>query len=383
MFDWIFNRKSHVEKKYLCDVIHHVRKRLRQDHDLLSEKQTVAIRREIQKAQNVLTGCGDDVSKATNVLVQSHDKIFPPVKAAAWRENGEVILVALVVAMAVRAFFLQPFKIPTGSMQPTLNGITVREAQSQEKKWYYKLISLPVFGERIIHQVAETEGEINRVKPIKVMPFHFGGKNGFFNLLPMDATEYYVGNTRYTVPLLYDQFAAHRGELVGHVFKPGETIIDWVVQTGDQLFVDRCTYHFRKPLRGDVFVFDTTDIMEVRNRGDFYIKRIAGVPGDTLQIKDPELYVNGKKITEPAGFLRVMSRQNGYGGYTSHLGFSQKYLLGPDDSFSIPEKQYFALGDNSFHSSDSRVWGTVPYHDIVGRGFFVYWPFTRHFGRVD
>jgi signal peptidase I len=153
-----------------------------------------------------------------------------------------------------------------------------------------------------------------------------------------------------------------------------------VVKTGDQLFVDRCTYNFRKPSRGDVFVFETHNI-PVGSPGDFYIKRLAGLPGDKLQVRDGMLYVNGRIAEEP-GFCRVMSRTDGYRGYGS-FSPQAKRLAKPDDVVSLEERQYYALGDNSFSSADSRFWGSVPYKNIVGRGFFVYWPFKPHFGRIE
>jgi signal peptidase I len=231
---------------------------------------------------------------------------------------------------------------------------------------------------------------LHGVRPVKYSFFHSfrpAGKHGFFNILPMDAVEFNVGETRYSVPVLPSQFDNFRKInpqfQENHVFRKGDTILDCVVQTGDQLFVDRFTYNFCTPKRGDVFVFETDDLL-VQNPGDFYIKRIGGIPGDKLQIKDPDLYVNDRKVTEPIGFVRVMSGQDGYRGYTSNLPQSERgYLMGPEDSYTLKKREYFALGDNSYSSSDSRFWGPVPYKNIVGRGFFVYWPFTRHFGRVE
>ena len=78
-----------------------------------------------------------------------------------------------------------------------------------------------------------------------------------------------------------------------------------------------------------------------------------------------------------------MSAQNGYGGY----GFGFASFLLPimrtaDDRYTIPLKHYFAMGDNSNNSSDSRDWGPVPQQNIMGRGMFVYWPFGPHWGFI-
>lgn len=388
---FLSNRRQRAERRHLRELIDHCWKRWRQDHDLLSAKQETAFRCEVQQAQNALTAEAPDLPKSGDALVAAYNRCFPPLPAASWRENGEVILVALVVAMAVRAFFLQPFKIPTGSMQPTLNGITVRAAKPVETRWWYRLVSAPLFGETVIHHVAEADGALSSYREAHYGWFHYGGAHGFSSLFSSDATEFTVGQTRYSVPLERGKFEA---EVLGgsisaktplldreRTFKKGETILSCVVQTGDHLFVDRFTYHFRKPDRGDVFVFETRDIENITaaTRGEFYIKRLAGLPGDTLQIKDPYLWVNGEIIAEPRGFCRVMSEKDGYRGYTSHLT-GKAPLVEPT---ALKAREYFALGDNSYSSSDSRVWGPVPYKAIVGRGFFVFWPFTRHFGRVD
>jgi signal peptidase I len=73
-----------------------------------------------------------------------------------------------------------------------------------------------------------------------------------------------------------------------------------------------------------------------------------------------------------------MSAQEPYKGY----GPGQAFLATPDRSYVIPPHSYFAMGDNSYNSYDSRYWGPVPEENVVGRGLFVYWPFTRHWGLI-
>ena len=74
-----------------------------------------------------------------------------------------------------------------------------------------------------------------------------------------------------------------------------------------------------------------------------------------------------------------MGAHDGYRGYSNTVG---SRLRTPDATFTVPKENYFALGDNSFYSSDSRDWGTVPARNVVGRGLFVYYPFTRHWGPI-
>ena len=80
---------------------------------------------------------------------------------------------------------------------------------------------------------------------------------------------------------------------------------------------------------------------------------------------------------------RVMTARDGYAGYANGRRFgSFQHLLTPEDTFNIPEGFYFAMGDNSYQSSDSRDWGPVPEDNLMGCGLFVYWPFTSHFGLI-
>src|SRR5439155_4928294 len=98
-------------------------------------------------------------------------------------------------------------------------------------------------------------------------------------------------------------------------YKKGDVIARGAIDTGDQVFVDKFSYNFVKPHRGDVFVFRTDNIPAIRPDPEtgppFYIKRLAGLPGDTLRIDPPFLYVNGKKA-EGFGFERVMSAKPPY-----------------------------------------------------------------------
>lgn len=113
---------------------------------------------------------------------------------------------------------------------------------------------------------------------------------------------------------------------------------------------------FNPPQRGDVIVFKApTD-----NEKDF-IKRVVGEPGDTIQLKDGFVYVNGELFGE-SSYLGSDVRT--YGG--SFLKESQVV--------TVPDGNYFVLGDNRMYSSDSREWGYLTNKDVIGVSFFVYWP---------
>jgi signal peptidase I len=162
------------------------------------------------------------------------------------------------------------------------------------------------------------------------------------------------------------------------VVKKGDVIARGFVDTGDQVIVDKLSYHWIRPERDDVFVFTTNDIpyiqagVDPRMGSQHYIKRLTGTPGDHLQVREGKLFINGEVASEP-GIQRVMSGEGGYRGY-SNQGVHLNVQLG--------DGQYFAMGDNSYNSSDSRTWGHVPERNIVGRALMVYLPFGHHFGPI-
>ena len=150
------------------------------------------------------------------------------------------------------------------------------------------------------------------------------------------------------------------------------------------------SYHFRNPKRGEVFVFDTRDIKQIHNKartegvpaGSHYIKRLAGVPGDELQIKGTDLYINGV-IAEEKGIQRVMSKKDNYRGYEARERLFGNRILKASFSKRPGMNEYIALGDNSYNSADSRSWGTVKVFNVIGPAAFSLWPFkSGHWGII-
>ncbi|WP_068550771.1 signal peptidase I [Thermosulfidibacter takaii] len=125
---------------------------------------------------------------------------------------------------------------------------------------------------------------------------------------------------------------------------------------GDHLLVEKVSYRFRKPKRFEIIVFKFP-----LNRKVDYIKRVIGLPGDTVKIVNKQVYVNGKKLNEP---------------YVQHTDPAVLPAdVSPRDNFGpvkVPEGHLFVMGDNRDNSYDSRFWGFVPEKDIVGRAFIIY-----------
>lgn len=186
------------------------------------------------------------------------EKSAPRAKSV-FREYAEALIVALALAMFIRTFFVQAFKIPSGSMLPTL------------QIGDHLLVNKLLYGVR--------------------------------------------------VPVVGTRFLS-----------------------------------FFEPERGDIIVF-----VYPEDRDKDFIKRIVGVPGDVIEIRQKQLYRNGKQVDrsiEP------------YAQYTKGLEPGVRDNFGP---VTVPEGHVFVMGDNRDHSFDSRFWGFVPYEDIKGKAFIIYW----------
>lgn len=126
-------------------------------------------------------------------------------------------------------------------------------------------------------------------------------------------------------------------------------------QNGEYLLTEKITYYQRNPERGDVVVFTapTSDT-------DEFIKRVIAVPGETVSLKEGKVYVNGKLLDEDYIADSV---------YTSGGNFLVEGAV-----FTVPEGEYFVIGDNRPNSSDSRYFGPILKKAITGRAWVAYWP---------
>jgi len=184
------------------------------------------------------------------------------VKKKSWvRDWGESIVIAFLLAMVIRVFVIQAFKIPTGSMRMTL-----------------------------------IEGDI-----ILVNKFIYGAKIPF---------------TNYRLPAV------------------------------------------RQPKRGDIIVFVYSE-----DRKKDFIKRLVGLPGETVEIKNGSVYINDKPLLDSNFSTRYYYNRGEYGQEGKKI--------------VVPKDCYFVMGDNSASSLDSRYWGFVPYKDVLGKALIIYWPVNR------
>src|SRR2546430_1701116 len=346
-------------------LLRHARKYLRYKDDQLSSADRDQITAGMKDLREALWQRDRErIHSTADALDKTLHRLTPVTWESHWRENCEVILVAIVVAVGIRSYFLQPFKIPTGSMQPTLNRIIGRPMTTEPPNILQQVAEFILRGRNYINVVSREDDEVLQVQRQK---FFF-----FFTW-----SRIICEHQKFLVYCPPEQLGADFRVSPGIRYRRGEIIARGAVDTGDQVFVDKFSYNFVKPHRGDVFVFRTKNIPDIGDQTQFYIKRLAGLPGDSLRIEPPKLYVNGK-VAEGFGFGRVMSAKEGYRGY----GPGHSAMSDPTKTFHVPEHTYFAMGDNSYNSYDSRYWGPVPERNLVGRGLFVYWPFIPHWGLI-
>lgn len=194
------------------------------------------------------------------------------------RETIEAILIALVLALFIRTFVIQAFKIPSGSMEDTL-----------------------LVGDHII--VSKFSYGLQVPKPAMIEVFGV------------------------EVPFFQTTLAPVWGELE----------------------------------RGDIIVFRFPG-----DRSKDYIKRLIGLPGDTVLVRDHVVYVNGEPFNDPYGVYKG-------GLYGEEVDKSESF--GP---YTVPQGHVFVMGDNRDRSFDSRYWGPVPINDIKGRALVIYWSWDNN-----
>lgn len=134
------------------------------------------------------------------------------------------------------------------------------------------------------------------------------------------------------------------------------------LEVNDRLMVDKLSYHWSNPQRGDIVVFSPTEALKRQHFKDTFIKRLIGLPGEKVEIKAGRVYVNDRLLPE------------------NYISEKLVYQWGP---VTVPPNSYLMMGDNRDNSYDGRYWGFVPRENIIGKAFVRFWSPDRHLGKID
>ncbi len=399
-------------KKEALHLVKGAKKFVDYKRDLLKPERVAEI--ESRRADLLAAIKSKDLSKVAEASKQIRavcENSLPHEKPLGWlEENVEVMFVAIVIALGLRAYYLQPFRIPTGSMQPTLNGIIGTPTKRADwpslpvRLWEKAMRGrtyVHVVNDRDRHIAITPKGGLN-IQDTQFLHFFSRSEIRFSDSPPLRLPA--PTNPSSEIGLAS---AINHAVRNGGLIPKGMVIAEGTIDSGDLVLVDKVSYHFRKPKRGEVFVFNTIGIEGILKRsgdqgaGSHYIKRLTGVPGDTLSIQSPNLLIDGKIAQEP-GIQRVIQGKGAFQinptGYVLaspkeglHNGRKlPQYLAKEGDSLTLAStsvrpgmREYAALGDNTNNSLDSRYWGPVKEFNLVGPALFSLWPITTgHWGFI-
>ncbi len=152
-------------------------------------------------------------------------------------------------------------------------------------------------------------------------------------------------------------FGFVRPFVVEAFYIPSESMVP-TLQVGDRVLANKFIYRFEEPERGDIIVFQSVEGAAEDGTTTELIKRVVGVPGDEIRVENGTLFVNGEPQTEP---------------YVNDASFDGSSYA----QTTVPPGHVFMMGDNRGNSRDSRFFGPVPYENIEGEGFLIFWPLPR------
>ncbi len=388
-FYWFASRRY----RHATEIRKHVEREVKAQRDLLSAKANEELAAGLAEFRDTLRDTEEleSVEAAGQKLEATAGKWLQPYPAASARDNIREFLVSAVLILSIFSFFAQPMKIPSGSAQPTLYGnVTTDLKPSQEP--------IPGRGQRFFdwfkgvdyHQwIAPEDGVLNiaqgnTLRFIKTVEFTIGGEGYSVWWPPDDMLRALPGTNLLAC-----------GVAPGQKFKKGDVVLKLRVSSGDRLFVDRLTYNFRRPVRGETIVFTSTGVPDL-TQNTHYIKRLVGLPGEHIRIgNDRHLIVNGQRLDSSTPYfekvysMQKAPRESVYSGHVNELVARQNgrggiaHLFRDETSeLVVRPEHYLAFGDNTMNSHDGRNWGDFPRNKVVGKALFVFWPFTERFGLI-
>ena len=453
-----------------------INKHLLAQRDLLKPKATEALQESLDQLQTEFKG-RIIRTKDVTALKEARENLFKIASEtlylpdSAGRDLVETFLLVATLVLAFRTFFFQPFKIPTGSMQPTLYGITASDLSEKSsgtlqgqaeqgtfvtdgnffepndqgriiqfssgqsdariqkiisphevkigtgesippQRFNIKPIAPPSWGSKLLDKLrgysyhslkAEGDWTLRMIHPPKQV----------FPLITKQTLEFIDSQGKQITKNIWfppvragEPFLSHTSPYIRKTTsKKGEYVFNLRVKTGDHLFVNRMTYNFRKPKRGDIAIFTINqDSIPSRSAAapiaeTFYIKRLVAVGGDTVTLgHDRHLNVRNIELFGDDNIRRIDSSYQGFSKLYSHpkviVQNGEKHIfeatqlaqdsiysghtpigrLNYGNQISVNQGHYLMFGDNTVNSRDSREWGELPQENVIGHSSFVYWP---------
>ncbi|MCQ2559850.1 MAG: signal peptidase I [Clostridia bacterium] len=294
----------------------------------------------------------------------------------------KTLLWAIAIALILRCFLFQPFYIPSSSMVPTLqvgDRILVSEISylwSQPQTKDVVVFKYPqAMEEKLIlakpgDRVAIQDGRFLLNGEVQDLDINFQGNMAELVLQNNDYWAVNMGRLIQTSEKWFTNFyeisnynltqPENNYANLSQYILDGDHIFGKVEKNGSHLEVSELSYWFKEPAVGD-YVAAGDQVSKLRSLVGLpsgtetnYVKRIIGCPGDTVELKNNQVYLNGEPLDEP--YLAPDVVIDDYGPIT------------------VPDQQYFVMGDNRDNSNDSRYWGYVPQDLIVGKAVVIFWP---------
>lgn len=383
MIPWL-NSEQKKQRKHIEHALFQIKYARRMKEDQLSPE----LLDRLLKVQADLKGhlkakrFEDGVALSDNAVALARDVHPAPRNAYALRENVEVFVVVIAVALGFRTYFFQPYQIPTGSMQPTLYGIT--SVADYEPDWSD---TIPMrWGKFLLtgSRYKEIRAKANGIMPQRgetadtFLHIQVGGRPHKIHKELLFAEP--SSSSRLSDGVLHSWVPEP-----GSVLKKGDVLARGLLKQGDHIIVNRLITNFARPNRGDIVVFNTRNLPFVR-ANSAYIKRLTGMPGESMSICRNRLYADGVLVEEPDVFTRQYAHEH-YSGYRQvdrNWFLYQEQQIGKkvhpqftdcDFSLELGENEFLMMGDNTDSSLDGRYFGGVPGENIIGIGFMVPWPF--------
>ncbi|HEY3396818.1 MAG TPA: signal peptidase I [Armatimonadota bacterium] len=145
------------------------------------------------------------------------------------------------------------------------------------------------------------------------------------------------------------------------------------LEINDRILVNKFIYFLREPQRGDIVVFVSPRNADPDQKD--FIKRVIGLPGDRLAVRNARLYRNGEPVDEPyiAEFMMYQFPPN----LEEYYRDPNQFKFPPGEEYTVPPGYLFVMGDNRNLSNDSHKWGPLPRENVLGKAFCIFWPVPR------